>query len=243
MLHLATKFAPQATLFEQALHAGFHAAELWLSEKFLTDVPAIVRLARHYPLRLAAHAPNRINEPAVTLPALVRLVRELALPAVVIHQDVYDAHAAGLYALEPNLPLAVENGELPADEFWRWAEVNPALTLDVEHVWKFTLLDAPFDRFLETLRTFLGRYATKVRHVHMPGYWAGMDMHRPMYASREMVFPVLELFQEIGFTGLIISEAGLSYQTPNDRRMDVLLFEIWRSKYERVPGERGASAP
>lgn len=236
MLYLATKFAPQAALFEQAHRAGFRAAEMWLSEKFLADVPAVVRLGRHYPLRLVAHAPNRIDWPEATLPALVRLARELALSAVVIHQEMYDPHAAALFALEPTLPLAVENGELSPDEFWRWAETNPGLTLDVEHLWKFTLQDGPFDEVMRTLDEFLARFARKLRHVHLPGYWAGMPVHRPMYASRELVFPVLDRLQAVGFGGLIVAEAATAYQTDNDRRMDVLLFETWRSESERILG-------
>jgi len=232
MLQLATKFAPTATLFEQALRAGFHAAELWLSEKQLADAAGVVRLARHYPLRLAAHFPNRIDRPEPSLPAMVQLARELALSCVVIHQDLYDAHARDLLALDPLLPLGVENSELSPEEFQRWAEVNPGLTLDVEHLWKYTMPDAPLERLLETVADFLERFGRKLRHVHLPGFWPGMAEHRPMYASREFVFPVLELFQDANFEGLIVSEVGLSYQTANDLRMDVLLFETWRSKYD-----------
>jgi sugar phosphate isomerase/epimerase len=232
VLQLATKFAPTAALFEQALRAGFHAAEVWLSEKHLADAAGVVRLARHYPLRLAVHCPNRIDQPATSLPALVRLARELLPSCVVIHQDLHDAHARALLDLEPGLPLGVENGALSPAGFQRWAEVNPGLTLDVEHLWKYTLSDGPLTAVLETVADFLERFGRKLRHIHLPGYWPGMAEHRPMYCGREFVFPVLELLQDAGFAGLIVSEVGLMFQTANDLRMDVLLFETWRSKYD-----------
>lgn len=232
MLQLATKFAPTPALFEQALRAGFHAAELWLDERNLADPPGLVRLARHYPLRLAVHCPNTIDRPATTLPALGALARDLLPSCVVIHQSEYDAHARTLLAQEPHLPLGVENGRLSPEGFQRWAEVNPGLTLDVEHLWKYTLRDGPLPVLLETLADFLERFGRKLRHVHLPGYWPGLAEHRPMYCGREFVFPVLELFQDANFEGLIVSEAGLAYQTANDLRMDVLLFETWRIKYD-----------
>jgi hypothetical protein len=241
VLQLATKFAPTAALFEQALRAGFHAAELWLNEKYLTDAPGLVRLARHYPLRLAVHGPNRIDRPSTALPALVSLARELQPSCVVIHQELYDAHAQALLELEPALPLGVENGKLTPAAFQRWAEVNPGLTLDVEHLWKYTLRDAPLGNVLETVADFLERFGRKLRHVHLPGYWPGMAEHRPMYCGREFVFPVLEMFQDAGFAGLIVSEVSLSFQTANELRMDVLLFEIWRSKYDPFAGPPGGA--
>ena len=50
---------------------------------------------------------------------------------------------------------------------------------------------------------------------------------------RELVFPVLSMLSEIGFDGLIVSEADKEFQTANDLRMDVLFFETWRAGHER----------
>jgi hypothetical protein len=109
-----------------------------------------------------------------------------------------------------------------------WAEKNPGLALDVEHVWKFTLRDAPLPELLAHVGDLVRRFAGKLRHVHLPGYWPGLDEHRPMYAAREMVLPVLDLLAEVKFEGLIVSEVNPPFQNAQDLRMDVLLFERWR---------------
>ena len=107
---------------------------------------------------------------------------------------------------------------------------NDDLALDVEHVWKFTLGDAPLDALLAQVRVVLDRFRDKLRHVHLPGYWPGFREHRPMYCSRDMIFPVLSLLDDIRFEGLVVSEANPEYQNACELRMDVLLFDAWRGQ-------------
>src|SRR6185437_8983938 len=106
------------------------------------------------------------------------------------------------------LPLAVENHRLTPDAFLDWAQRNPGLTLDVEHLWMYTLRDAPLSNLLAEVRSFLSRFAHKLRHVHLPGYLPGQPEHRPMYCSRDMVLAVFSLLEEVHFTGLIVSEVN-----------------------------------
>jgi sugar phosphate isomerase/epimerase len=228
MLKLATKFAPERPLLEQAHRAGFHFAELWLDTAVLADWQSVAALCRDYPFGYALHFPNRLEQPGQTLEQAVQLYRALDCHSMVIHQPLFDRYHAELSRLGPELRLAVENHKLDPEHFLLWAERNPGLALDVEHVWKFTLPGAPLARVLEEVRAFLGRFADKLRHVHMPGYLSGLPEHRPMYCSRDLVFGVLSLLAEVGFDGLIVSEVNLEYQNPNDLRMDVLLFETWR---------------
>ena len=90
------------------------------------------------------------------------------------------------------------------------------------------------DDLLAQVRTFLSRFGDKLRHVHLPGYWPGLEEHRPMYCSRAMVFPVLSLLAESGFEGLVVSEVNPQYQNPNDLLMDVLLFDTWREGHHPI---------
>src|SRR5205085_764095 len=101
----------------------------------------------------------------------VTLHRELGCRCMVIHQPMHDRYRDELLRLEPALRLAVENHRLTPDGLTAWAERSDGLTLDVEHVWKFSLRDAPLAELLGWLRAFLGRHAGKLRHVHLPGYW------------------------------------------------------------------------
>lgn len=46
-----------------------------------------------------------------------------------------------------------------------------------------------------------------------------------------MIFPVLSLLADAGFEGLVVSEVNPEYQNANELRMDVLLFDTWRSQH------------
>jgi hypothetical protein len=228
MLKLATKFAPALSSLETAYRAGFRHAELFLDVGILAEWQTAAGNARYYPNSYVVHFPNRLDLEAEALQAAVSLYREIGCRCMVVHQPMFDKLHDTLLRMEPAIRLAVENHKLTMEGFTDWAERNPALTLDVEHLWKFTLKDGPLDRLLKEMRRFLARHATKLRHVHLPGYWPGFDEHRPMYCSRDMVFPVLSMLEEVGFDGLVVSEVTLSFQNPAELRMDVLLFDVWR---------------
>jgi hypothetical protein len=228
MLKLATKFAPTRSHLEVAYRAGFRHAEIFLDAAIIADWQAAAERAQEYPNAYALHFPNRLDLDADALAAVVSLYRALGCRAMVIHQPMFDRFHKDLLALEPSLRLAVENHKLTLQGFAAWAERNPALTLDVEHLWKFTLEDSPLECLLQEVRDFLSRHRTKLQHVHLPGYWPGLEEHRPMYCAREMIFPVLSMLEQTGFEGLVVSEVIPAFQNPNDLRMDVLLFDTWR---------------
>jgi sugar phosphate isomerase/epimerase len=243
MLKLATKFAPRPDALEAAHKAGFRHAELWLDAAVLADGPAVANPARQYPFGYALHAPNRPGLDPPALASLAALYRDLGCGCLVLHQPVYDRHHEALLRLEPGLRPAVENHKLSPEGFAAWADRNPGLALDVEHLWKFTLGDGPLRDLLAGLRRFLGRFGGKLRHVHLPGYWPGFAEHRPLSCAREMVLPVLSLLAEAGFEGLVVSEADPEYQNEQELRMDVLLFDAWRLRPGPAPGRQGAGPP
>jgi sugar phosphate isomerase/epimerase len=238
MLKLATKFAPRPAAFELAYRAGFRHAELWLDAAILASWEQVASLARHYPFEYALHFPNRLDLPREVAEQTVQLYRALNCRCLVIHQPLADRYSVALQRLEPSLRLAVENHRLLPEDFCRWAEDNPGLTLDVEHFWLMTLEDAPLAHLLDELENFMDRFYPKLAHVHLPGYWPGCRTHRPLYCARELAFPIFTLLAERNFDGLIVSEAEEEYQNPEELRMDVLLFEAWRRRYDTV-GEIG----
>jgi hypothetical protein len=233
MLKLATKFAPTFAHLETAHRAGFRHAELFLDVAILADWETAARRARDYPNSYVLHFPNCLDLAAETLHAVVKLYREVGCRSMVIHQPMFDKFQDALLGMEPSLRLAVENSKLTPHGFAAWAERNPGLALDVEHLWKFTLEDCTLERLLHEVRDLLKHQAAKLQHVHLPGYWPGFDEHRPMYCAREMIFPVLSLLEQIGFEGLVVSEVLPAFQNPQDLRMDVLLFDSWRQTLER----------
>ena len=228
MLKVATKFTPEAQAFETARAAEFRYAEFWLDAGWLNQWRAVASLAQQYPLAYALHFPNGGDLSDATLREATQLYRELNCSAMVIHSPMVRRHGQRLLEIDSTLRLGVENHRLDLAEFECWAVENSWLTLDVEHLWKFTLQDAPVDALLATVDEFLSRFRDKLVHVHLPGYTPGRDEHRPMYCSREMVLPVLSLLADYQFDGLIVSEVNAHFQNIQELRMDTLLFERWQ---------------
>jgi len=231
MLKLATKFIPNLAALEAAHCAGFRNAELWTDAALLAEWRSVAPLAREYPFEFVIHFPNRTDLTAEALRDCARLYRELDCRCLVIHQPMFDKFHETLKSLEPQIEFGVENHSLTVEQFDEWARSNPGLTLDVEHLWMLTLPGAPLSLLLRSVRDFLQKYGSKLRHVHLPGYVPGFDEHRPMYCSREMVFAVLSLLAEAKFEGLIVSETSPEFQNAKELQMDVLLFDAWRSQH------------
>jgi hypothetical protein len=232
MLKVATKLAPEWDNLEAAYRAGFRHAELWLDGPLLEDWQAILQRTSRYPLRYAMHFPNRPQVTPEGLRGCVELYRALECPALVIHPPMYEHYGSELLRLDPNLVLAVENGNLSAERLADWAEQSPYLTLDLEHVWMFSYREARLPELVGRVHSFLERWGDKVRHVHLPGYWPGCRTHRPMYCGRDFVFAMLTALAERRFDGFIVAEADAEYQNPVELQMDVLLFEAWRQRHD-----------
>jgi sugar phosphate isomerase/epimerase len=228
MLKIATKFAPRSAAFHTAAQAGFRYAELWTDERVLADEEQVAAIAGQYPLEYVLHFPNRKELAPETLEHAAGLYRRLGSKCMVIHQPLYDRYAKKLLQIAPEMRLAVENHRLSPDRLRAWSEENAYLTLDVEHVWCFTLNDAPLDHLLSTVEELLQRAGHKLRHVHLPGYLPGQIEHRPMYCSRDMIFGVFELLERIGYEGFVVSEIEAEFQNPAELRMDLLLYEAWQ---------------
>ena len=229
MLKLATKFTPeQGDSFALATSVGFQNAEFWLDGDLLLQWEAIVQLASGYEMGYALHFPNRGELEDAHLTAAVQMFQELDCSALVIHKPMAKKYGDRLREFDPQLRLAVENHRLTRGEFEKWANKNAFLTLDVEHLWKYTVDDGSLDELLDVVEDFLARFGEKLAHVHLPGYVPGYEEHRPMYCSREMVFAVLNLLNDHQFEGLIVGETHPKYQCAEDLRMDVLLYQRWQ---------------
>ena len=228
MLKVATKFTPEIQAFENANAAGFGYAEFWLDARWLDQWETIAERASSHPFEYALHFPNRGDLPESTLRQSIQLYRALQCEAMVIHAPMLRRYGEWLVRQDAKLKLGVENHRLSPTEFERWAVDNTWLTLDVEHLWKFTLEDAELDVLIREISGFLARFRDKLIHVHLPGYVPGFAEHRPMYCSRDMVLAVFSLLADHQFDGLIVSEIEVPFQNVAELQMDVLLYERWR---------------
>ena len=137
---------------------------------------------------------------------------------------MYDRYADALRRLDAGLNLAIENHVLDPIDFDRWAELSPGLTLDVEHLWKFTLKDGPMSLLLAQLERFLERHSRKLQHVHLLGYHPGGEEHQPVHFHPELVTEVFSRLAAYGYSNLVVSEADLPFQTHDLLSADVELF-------------------
>lgn len=246
MLRLATKFAPRsADEFRLAYEAGYRAAEFWLNDELIDDWKSIVALASDFPMTYALHFPNRGNLASNHLRNVVHLYNALDAPVLVIHQPMYEQYGKHLLALDSELKLGLENHVLSdPSQLSEWATRSKWLTLDVEHLWMYTIENGSLKRLLKTLHGFLRTFGHKIAHVHLPGYLPGFPLHRPQYCSRKMVMQVLTVLADHGFGGLVVSETGRKYHNPEELQMDVLLHRRWRHRYDaRVRVKSSVAVP
>ena len=240
MLTLATKFLPERLAFETAKRAGFRAAEFWLDANLLLKNDTIATVAYDYLFRYAIHFPNQGPLSNEALEGAVNLYRRLNCTAMIIHQPMFDLYGEALRQMAPEVDLAIENHLLDLTGIDRWADESPGLTLDVEHLWLYTLRDAPLAMLLDNIEHLLMRFASKIHHVHLPGYSPGGEEHHPISESPEMANEVLTRLHDHGYGKLVVSEAEEKYQSDEFLRNDVLFFERWTSSLAAKSAKRNS---
>jgi len=228
MLKLATKFLPQPDAFQQAFDAGFRNAELYLNAAVLEQADEVIAMARRFDMNYAMHFPNKPELSADHLQACCRLFDELSVSAVVIHPPMMKRYGDLVKAIHPNIVLGIETMRVPPDELIEWAQQHGSVTLDMEHIWKFSLQDVPLQKMFDTVNDIFQQAAECVVHVHMPGYLPGPLEHRPMYTSREFCMGIFDILANHNFAGLVVSEVDMEFQNPFELKMDTLLFERWQ---------------
>lgn len=227
MLKFATKLAPQAQLFQQAIISGFRNTEIWLSDELLDEADSIIETASHFQMGYVTHFPNGGKITDQRLRQAIKLYRALACETMVIHQPMLDLYGDRMLEIDPDLSFAVENTRLDMVQFWEWAETNSCLNLDVEHLWLFTMPGATIDEWFSMLEQFMQRFHYKLRHVHMPGYEPGGQEHRPSYMNPRLACEVWNILAQYQFNGLAVSELSPEWQTAKHLRQDIAMFEQW----------------
>jgi len=235
-MRLATKVAPLKKKFRLAWECGFQNAEIWLSRQILAlGAARVLEEIPPLPLGYVLHFPNKGPLSAEDLDAAVTLYRELGCQAMVIHEPMLTDYAEPLLDRCVRVRLAVENGRNAGSEFDAWAQRHRWLTLDVEHLWKYALGDAPLPVLEKTLESFLLDFGEKVIHVHLPGYVPGKAEHRPVSSNPELARIVWDLLDEFGYREFVVSETKLKLQTRENLWRDTSLFREWSESRQPVP--------
>lgn len=241
MLKFATRAAPLAKRLANARQSGFQFVELSLTTKLVDDWKKIAATATSFDMRYELHFPNRAPLTRQQLKKIAKLYRHLDCKAMVIHQPMFRLYSQDMADLVPGICLAVENHRLNPKNFWHWAETHQWLTLDVEHLWKHTLKQAPLPELLSVLKKILEKHGSQLRRVHLPGYEPGGREHQPASFNPKLSRKVFTALSKIDYQGLIVSEARPSMQKPKFLRNDVAMFETWKQdrKAKRHKNGRG----
>lgn len=226
-IRFAAKFAAEAGRFQLAVDTGFQFAEIHLKRRSVDYWEPIAWLASGYPLSYALHFPNSGPLSNLAVANAARLYEELGCATMVIHPPMLTQYGEQLRSLVPAIRLGVENPRLDRTAFDHWADGNEYLTLDVEHLWKYTLRDQPAQELILFLEAFLTRYRDKLIHVHLPGYIPGSVEHHPASRNPALARAVLELLCEADFTGFVVSEIRTELQTHENFQRDRNMFCAW----------------
>jgi sugar phosphate isomerase/epimerase len=242
MLKFATRAFPLAKRLGNAYQSGFRYVELSLTAKLVDDWRQIAATADSFDLRYELHFPNRAPLTHKQLKRIAKLYCHLDCQVMVIHQPMFRLYSKDMADLVPGLCLAVENHHLNPKSFWQWAETHQWLTLDVEHLWKHTLNQAPLPDLLEALKKFLKKHGSQLRRVHLPGYEPGGWEHQPASFNPEMARKVLTALSKIDYRGLVVSEARPSMQKLKYLKNDVAMYQSWKQDREAKLHKTGRDA-
>ncbi len=233
MLKFATRAAPKTKRLENAYQSGFRFVELPLTAKLVDDWKKVAAIATGYDMRYELHFPNRAPLTRQQLKKIAKLYCHLDCEVMVIHQPMFRLYCQDMAELVPDLCLAVENHRLNKKNFWRWAENHQWLTLDVEHLWKHTLKQAPLPELHSVLKKFLKKHGSQLRRVHLPGYEPGGREHQPASFNPKLARKVFTALSKIDYQGLVVSEARPSLQKTKFFHRDVAMYETWNQERKK----------
>ena len=234
MFSLSTKFSPASANFEKAIFAGYENAELYMTPTRLMSWKSLSKIARSFDLNYVLHFPTEGKIGSQTCEEIVRLARDLGCQIIVVHEEQLD-DVSLISSLDPGIRLAVENKYLHFNDLDEWIASHEFVTLDIEHLWKNTLHDCDLNSLCSVVRSLLKKHNCRIQHIHLPGYLPGQAEQKPMYCSREMVFSMFDILYEEQYGGWVVGELDENFQNQHEMKMDLLLFETWKSKVSSLP--------
>jgi len=212
-----------ATIFE----SGFRRVEVFLTPQSIKACKPFAKIAENYEMSYGLHFPNRAILSEKQLKKTIKLYRRLNCESMTIHQPMYRHYAKQLLIIDSEICLAVENHRLKPKSFWRWANSYEHLTLDVEHLWKHTLKQAPMPDLLSMLKEFLKLHGSQLKRVHLPGYEPGGKEHQPLSFNPQLARKVFTALSKINFDGMVVSETRPAMRLPKHLKNDISMYECW----------------
>lgn len=215
---VAVKCAPEEAILDIAFEASFEAIELYTNDCWIQRVDQIISACRRYPFKYAIHAPADGYEPD----RLATLSEQIGAEVLVIHNIYWEDELEYLMQKFKSLPCKVcmENvlSAIEINKYLRRYGLDRCL--DLEHL------------ALETNGFFeepLVELIKQAEHIHMTGYVFGSQRwHTHIHHSPEQSIYLLDLLNDAGYSGLVVSEARACYQTLSEFKKLSGFFKEWK---------------
>ena len=229
MFSIATKFSPEAANFEKAVFADYECAELHLTPLRLMSWRSLSKIARSYDLEYALHFPTGDKSTVQTCEEVVELCRDISCDLITVHEENLDV-ANTISALDPSIRLAVENQNVSFGDLDEWIQSHDFVTLNIEHLWKHTLLNCERNELVSVVNRLMHNYRDRIRHVHLSGYTADQPTRRPIHLSQDFSQSLLDVFLQEEYDGFVVWEIDTEFQTGELLRKDMDWYQSWRSQ-------------
>ena len=172
---IAAKCAPVEKILSDIEQSGIEAAELYLSEKILQDINAVISTCKKFNLQYAVHAPTDCYLPR----ELSQLATSLDSKRVIFHNIYWDDEWKEIVDIFKNtgVKLCIENISTLHEPLKFMRRYNFNRCLDLEHL-QMECAGVYEEVFLQTIK--------QASHIHLTGYVSGSDLwHTHIHYSPE----------------------------------------------------------
>ena len=201
--NIIPKCAPDKKLLSLVADAGFAGVELYTNRHIIAAGDRVIKLCRNFKLRYAVHGPNddcRVED-------LVNFIRKFRPEVLILHNLYWDDEWEYLYKKTKGLPTKVclENTFSITEPVRFMRRYGFRMCTDLEHL-QVEAAGLFGEVFLDILK--------QAGHVHITGYRYGKtEWHTPAYFNPGHTLKLFRLIKNSGYSGLLVSEAGVKYQT------------------------------
>jgi sugar phosphate isomerase/epimerase len=215
---LAAKCAADEKILINIEEAGLTAVELYVNLKCLHNMNEVKKICKRFPFRYAVHAPNDGFE----MDLLAELVDDIKSEVIVFHNIYWEDEWEDIIKVFKNIKtrLCMENTYSVLEPLKFNRRFKMGICLDLEHL-QIECNGVFEDAFIPFIK--------KASHIHLTGYYYGSNLwHTHIHHSPEHSIYLLNLLKEAGYSGLIVSEARVSYQTLSEFKMLNEFFQKWK---------------
>lgn len=214
---LAVKCAPQEDILSNVKKAGIAAVELFLYERMLSNMNKLIKLCRNFSFKYAVHAPNDSYNPG----KLARLIDAIGAKIVIFHNIYWEKEWDGIIKSFKNIrtKLCLENTFSVHEPLKYMRRYGMGRCLDLEHL-QMECSGIYEEEFLKVIR--------QSSHIHLTGYIYGTNLwHTHIHHSKKHSTYLLNLLKGAGYSGFVVSEARISFQTYNEFKKLNDFYKTW----------------